>query len=693
MSVPDKTKVVHVKDNDKTEILDADIDRTGASFEIDSFSDIGVATEGKTKIPGNRFEVYLDSERSDDYTVNDLPAGPISEKDLPAVEGYVYKNATAGDDTVEEIGTITDADGNVYVYYTTKDENGTIKAEILGDGRIRINLVETEKDTTYDLDADGAHVHVEAPADAFDEGTYMEISGVELTDEQQAQVREQAEEVLGENTAMKIQAVDITFYDKDGGKVQPGKPVKVVFTTPEKVEGNFCVVHLGDSASLIDAQRSEAGAVSFSADSFSVYAVVDTGDPEEVPRLTYNFSVDGTLYNTQIVKNGDILYDPGFPGFPSNPDESEFLGWFYSDNGTEVGPITFGDTVSGVTEDRTIEAYAKIRTTYYVTFKSAEKAVVQVKKFEVETGVTPTVDASGVTYTPTSEYVCVGWSTIEDEETRNASDPQITETQSVDVTGNMTFYPVCKRANWIHFNENDGGSGGGASYTGPVYVEVGQSLLNKKPADPTRAGYNFGGWYYDAACNEPFPWTDRHLEDDTHLVNHDVTLYAKWTPKGDTPYNIAYWKQNTNDDEYTLVEVEVVENNNAGETTNVSNRPGLANRYSNDHYNLSTTKPIGEEVISNKGNTTVNVYYDLQTYDLRFYFARQYSYNGRTYLQVNNNDEGFHSTARTSLQQALTYRSGKWHKYMENNKCQQCSVIDRQQLPQLNRFVNPAGNL
>ena len=658
VSSPRKTKVVHVKDDDKTEILEADIDRSGASFELGSFSDIGVATEGKAKIPGSSFDIYLGDELTTEYTVEDLPAGPISEKDLPAVDGYTYENATVGDDQVEELGTITDEDGNVYVYYTTKDENGTIKAEILGDGRIRINLIETEKDTTYDLDADGAHVHVEAPADAFDEGTYMEISGVELTDVQQAQVREQAEEVLGENTAMKIQAVDITFYDKDGGMVQPGKPVKVVLTTPEKVEGNFCVVHLGDSASLIDAQRSEAGAVSFIADSFSVYAVIDTGDPEEVPRLTYNFSVDGTLYNTQIVKNGDILYDPGFPGFPSNPDESEFLGWFYSDNGTEVGPITFGDTVSGVTGDRTIEAYAKIRTTYYVTFKSAEKAVVRVKKFEVETGVTPTVDASGVTYTPTSEYVCVGWSTIADEETRNASNPQITETQSVEVTGNMTFYPVCKRANWIHFNENDGGSGGGASYTGPVYVEVGQSLLNKKPADPTRAGYDFGGWYYDAACNESFPWTDRHLEDDTHLVNHDVTLYAKWTPKGDTPYNIAYWKQNTNDDEYTLVEVEVVENNNAGETTNVASRPGLANRYSNDHYNLSTTKPIEEEVISNKGNTTVNVYYDLQTYDLRFYFARQYSYNGRTYLQVNNNDEGFHSTDRTSLRQALTYRSG-----------------------------------
>ena len=58
------------------------------------------------------------------------------------------------------------------------------KAEILGDGRIRINLVETDKNTTYELEADGTRVRVEAPADAFDEGTYMEIQNVRLDESQ-----------------------------------------------------------------------------------------------------------------------------------------------------------------------------------------------------------------------------------------------------------------------------------------------------------------------------------------------------------------------------------------------------------------------------------------------------------------------------------------------------------------------------
>ena len=64
VSKPGKSKVVHVKDNHKTEILDADISSSGASFELDNFSDIGVATEGKAKIPGSRFDLYLGDELS-----------------------------------------------------------------------------------------------------------------------------------------------------------------------------------------------------------------------------------------------------------------------------------------------------------------------------------------------------------------------------------------------------------------------------------------------------------------------------------------------------------------------------------------------------------------------------------------------------------------------------------------------------
>lgn len=42
-----------------------------------------------------------------------------------------------------------------------------------------------------------------------------------------------------------------------------------------------------------------------------------------------------------------------------------------------------------------------------------------------------------------------------------------------------------------------------------------------KPADPTREGYTFGGWYTDAACTKAY--------DFAAAVTADMTLYAKWT--------------------------------------------------------------------------------------------------------------------------------------------------------------------
>ena len=65
-------------------------------------------------------------------------------------------------------------------------------------------------------------------------------------------------------------------------------------------------------------------------------------------------------------------------------------------------------------------------------------------------------------------------------------------------------------------DENDGGDmGGGADGTAECKV--------KKPADPTRTGYHFGGWYTDKACG------DADAFDFDTQIYEDTTLYAKWT--------------------------------------------------------------------------------------------------------------------------------------------------------------------
>ena len=61
----------------------------------------------------------------------------------------------------------------------------------------------------------------------------------------------------------------------------------------------------------------------------------------------------------------------------------------------------------------------------------------------------------------------------------------------------------------------------GGSLVSPSYYSHG--ALSTEPAEPTLAGYTFGGWYYDSNCKI------RPYEFDTK-VTMSFVLYAKWIP-------------------------------------------------------------------------------------------------------------------------------------------------------------------
>ena len=59
---------------------------------------------------------------------------------------------------------------------------------------------------------------------------------------------------------------------------------------------------------------------------------------------------------------------------------------------------------------------------------------------------------------------------------------------------------------------------GGSAVEAQTVVEGGKAI---RPADPTRNGYTFGGWYTDAGCTAAYDFET--------AVTADLTLYAKWT--------------------------------------------------------------------------------------------------------------------------------------------------------------------
>ena len=82
-------------------------------------------------------------------------------------------------------------------------------------------------------------------------------------------------------------------------------------------------------------------------------------------------------------------------------------------------------------------------------------------------------------------------------------------------TGAKQFYAKWAESHTVTF-VSDGET------TGTQTVADGRTA--EKPADPTRSGYIFGGWYKEAGCETPWSF-------ETDTVTGDLTLYAKWTPK------------------------------------------------------------------------------------------------------------------------------------------------------------------
>ena len=145
-----------------------------------------------------------------------------------------------------------------------------------------------------------------------------------------------------------------------------------------------------------------------------------------------------------------------------------------------------------------------------------------------------------------------------------------------------------------------------------------------KPADPTRPGYEFKGWYKEANGEDggvvessAFNWNE--------YLNADVTLYAKWTAATTTNYTVVIWQQQIeNASAYDYVESHTVTGTtNATITDNMlrtyTNNPATGFQYNSDKKRIvygSDEKTT--TVIRAKGDTVVNLYFDRKTYTLTF---------------------------------------------------------------------------
>jgi uncharacterized repeat protein (TIGR02543 family) len=486
--------------------------------------------------------------------------------------------------------------------------------------------------------AGGIHVEVSADEGIFPAGTTMVVTPVSsevAMDAATAAVGDSAKEAVG---------VDISFKNVEGEEIEPAdsKYVHVVLKLQNELEGdNFAVVHKDDTGNVEEIAQASADGAEFDHNQFSIFIVVSTNedDHENNAVATYTFYTDESLtteFNKQSVKTGEKLSDPGIPSISTG---EEFEGWFYEKDGTEV-KIEFDGSALTVDKTEEYKVYAKIRTTYYITFIGASGEVAYVQRVPAEKGAAAPVTITNG-YTPKkSTQAFLGWSLVKDNQ-----DSIVTKVDA-SIEAQRTLYAIVVDAFWIHFEENDDTyengvvvATGGASYTSPIFVMDGEKAT--QPANPTREGYSFDGWFYgtknddgSVTLGEKFDWNT--------IIDKDITLYGSWTANSTTKYTVIIWQQKVTDSKsltdnsaktydykasYTL----------EGETDSTITESDIASYESlvetGFHYSwfeiirMKNGVKTPTDKIRPQGDTVVNVYYDRDLITLSFEYRKNKKWN------------------------------------------------------------------
>ena len=145
----------------------------------------------------------------------------------------------------------------------------------------------------------------------------------------------------------------------------------------------------------------------------------------------------------------------------------------------------------------------------------------------------------------------------------------------------------------------DGGTINNGNITSYVYGSI-----IELPTDVTKQGYTFAGWY----DNDKLAG-NRIIEIGVKDLG-DKIYYAKWEPKTDTNYQIEYYLQNEQLDDYVCEDIQILQGT-TGELAIATMKefPGFT-------YKLSNSENILSERIKADGSLVLKIYYDRNVYDV-----------------------------------------------------------------------------
>ena len=272
-----------------------------------------------------------------------------------------------------------------------------------------------------------------------------------------------------------------------GGGVSAANVRKITLAGSARIAD--CIAANGSGLYITGSQV--AGYGKLFANGGSVDGDVVLGDTEDGPSTITGSG--GTVFN------GKVTVAPG------STIESGIFNGEVTNNGTITGGVFTGTVING--EDGTIAEGVSIpNLKFIVTFDNEGTRTTAI----IDNGAKLTAPAA-----PTKEgYRFGGW--YYDNNGGKAKWDFDTDT----VTRAMTLTAKWVQTYTVAFDTN------GGSAVAPVTVDAGSTVT--KPADPTKSGYTFGGWYKDSTLQTPWDFANG-------TVTADTTLYAKWTANPPAP--------------------------------------------------------------------------------------------------------------------------------------------------------------
>ena len=254
-----------------------------------------------------------------------------------------------------------------------------------------------------------------------------------------------------------------------------------------------------------------------------------TEAPSKVLNVTYaanggQFADGNNVMQGQTDSNG-IARQPLAP----TRDGYVFAGWYYHSNGTD--PVDFNQPIVGGGKNVTLfAAWTPAKQDKTVEILYVANGGTFFDGNDTMQGVTDTDGIARLPLQPTREgYDFLGWSYD-----RDGNDPVDFTKAIVAGSGHATVY-----AQWKQNNEKTVlyVANGGAFADGNETMEgvTDSDGVARQPLAPTREGYTFTGWTYDAAGTEPVDFTKPIPGGGQH-----VTFFAQWAELANNEKEVLY---------------------------------------------------------------------------------------------------------------------------------------------------------